>query len=362
MNLFGNKTIYFIDSENVNDNWLKVIDNLGKSDEIKVFYTEKSANISPASVKRLISDKVNLSWIECFTGKNALDFQLVTELGYCVGLNSKDKFVIVSNDKGYEAVVKYWVIKGIDISREEVEMENEKTLKRSRKKDTLRKTENRKKSDVSNNEILSKQVEAKRKVDVRNKNKKDENIKRVKKESVKTTEKNTNVINTNSDKTKKNNTNVKETYFGKTRETTKDVKKTVWKKKPTTDIEYVEYIGRTISVSNLSDYHIALTNLFGQGKGTKMYHMIKDDSVLRDKIGKTYIPNKFQRLDYLVRIFLSYNKMSLTDTMVIIGIVDDIKCKDLNEFYKKLSEKYGEEKGRELYNIFKGIFKILKDI
>lgn len=37
---------YFIDSENVGDNWVDLLDTTAEEDEILVFYTEKSPNMN----------------------------------------------------------------------------------------------------------------------------------------------------------------------------------------------------------------------------------------------------------------------------------------------------------------------------
>jgi hypothetical protein len=79
-------------------------------DEILVFYTEKSPHMSYEKVIELtrLSDRP-IQWIKCVEGSNALDFQLVTELGARVAMNPEYEFVIVSNDNGFDAAVKYWV-------------------------------------------------------------------------------------------------------------------------------------------------------------------------------------------------------------------------------------------------------------
>ena len=56
MSLFGSKTIYFIDSENVNENWIDTITDIKKSDEIKVFYTDKSTNVSMEKIEPNLMD------------------------------------------------------------------------------------------------------------------------------------------------------------------------------------------------------------------------------------------------------------------------------------------------------------------
>ncbi len=311
MSLFGNKTIYFIDSENVNDNWIDTIPQIKKTDEIKVFYTEKSTNVSYEKFSRIAEGEANLNWIKCFTGQNALDFQLVTDLGYCVAKGAKDTFVIISNDKGYDAVVNYWVVKGINISRVGVEMESPKKAKKK----------------------IATKAKAVKKVALKSKKKETTN-QEIKKQD-----------------TKKQESKSKEAS---------NIPKTLWKKKPSNEMGYVEAIGRCVSVKKLGDYHMVLTNLFGQEVGTKYYHMIKDDKELKDKVSKTYITNEEQRLDYLVRIFLAFNDKGFKDLQKILNVIKDKKCDSLNNFYKLLTESLKEEKGRMYYNILKGIYGVLK--
>lgn len=313
MSLFGNKTIYFIDSENVNDNWIDTIPEIKKSDEIKVFYTEKSTNVSYEKFSKIADGGASLNWIKCFTGQNALDFQLVTDLGYSVAKGVKDTFVIISNDKGYDAVVNYWVVKGINISRVGVEMESPKKQKRR----------------------VATKVKAVKKVALKKENKKQEEKKKETK------------------KRESNKLNNKEVA---------NSPKSLWKRKPSSEMGYVEAVGRCISVKDLGNYHMVLTNLFGQEVGTKYYHMIKDDNEIKAKVSKTYITNREQRLDYLVRIFLSYNKKDFKDLQKILNVINDKKCDSLNNFYKLLTENFKEEKGRMYYNILKGIYSVLKGV
>ena len=58
-----------------------------------------------------------IQWIKCVEGSNALDFQLVTELGARVATEPGHAFVIVSNDNGFDAVVTYWTQRGKDVRR-----------------------------------------------------------------------------------------------------------------------------------------------------------------------------------------------------------------------------------------------------
>ena len=111
-------TIYLVDSENVNDAWIALATNMEEDDEILVFYTEKSPHMSYEKVIELtrISDRP-VRWIKCVEGNNALDFQLVTELGARVATEPGCEFVIVSNDNGFDAAVKYWTARNVKVRR-----------------------------------------------------------------------------------------------------------------------------------------------------------------------------------------------------------------------------------------------------
>ncbi len=101
---------YFIDSENVGDNWIALLSVVSKEeDELLVFYTAKSPHMNYKNVILLKQSDIEVTFIECCEGNNALDFQLCTELGFRIPtLNNDGEFIIVSNDTGFDAVVRYW--------------------------------------------------------------------------------------------------------------------------------------------------------------------------------------------------------------------------------------------------------------
>lgn len=100
--------IYFIDSENVGDNWISLLNTVAPDDEILVFYTARSPHMNYKNLILLKQSPKEVTFIECCEGNNALDFQLCTDLGYRVRDLGEAEFIIVSNDTGFDAVVKYW--------------------------------------------------------------------------------------------------------------------------------------------------------------------------------------------------------------------------------------------------------------
>ena len=99
---------YLIDSENVGDFWIPLLELPGQDTELIVFYTRNSPHMSYESLIKLKESDRTVTFIKCYEGTNALDFQLVTELGYRISKNESDRFVIVTNDTGFDAAVKYW--------------------------------------------------------------------------------------------------------------------------------------------------------------------------------------------------------------------------------------------------------------
>ena len=108
---------YLIDSENVGDFWIPLLDLPAETAELIVFYTKNSPHMSYESLIKLKESDRKVTFIKCYEGTNALDFQLCSELGFLIALNKDDDFIIVTNDTGYDAAVKYWRRKEYSVKR-----------------------------------------------------------------------------------------------------------------------------------------------------------------------------------------------------------------------------------------------------
>ena len=109
--------IYLVDSENVGDIWVPLLVSSQEDDEVLVFYTTKSPHMNYENVRMLKETEKEADFIKCFEGSNALDFQLVSELGYRLSQNAGREYVIVSNDTGFDAAVRYWSTRKMPVSR-----------------------------------------------------------------------------------------------------------------------------------------------------------------------------------------------------------------------------------------------------
>lgn len=104
------RDIYLIDFENVASEGLSGITYLSEEDQVIIFYSNNSNRLT-MKMHILIGKSVcNLTYFEVTVGgKNALDHQISTYLGYLMGTNAAERnYYIVSRDMGYKHVANFW--------------------------------------------------------------------------------------------------------------------------------------------------------------------------------------------------------------------------------------------------------------
>ena len=101
------KNFYLIDTENVGDRWMDFINGMGESDVQVVFYFRNNSKLLEETYLRQRYNK-RIRWIECLTGSNALDHQLMGVLSYLVATNAEATYAICSNDLDYQNVIDFW--------------------------------------------------------------------------------------------------------------------------------------------------------------------------------------------------------------------------------------------------------------
>lgn len=128
---------YLVDTENVGSVWKLLLEDLTKRDTLMLFYTGNSPSVSYPDLNYILNYAGSFEMMECYTGKNGLDFQLVSYLGYLLKTAAKTDYIILSNDVGYDPVIKYWNDRGCSITRMTVS-----ELKKAAAKASLRAKEN----------------------------------------------------------------------------------------------------------------------------------------------------------------------------------------------------------------------------
>lgn len=108
-------TCFYVDSENV-PNWEPLLE--GKirfNDNIFVFSSVNATKVLEENLDKFRKEGALCTVVNCYTGKNAMDFQLVSLMGYMIHEFPKSHHTIISADTGYEPVKNFWEMSGVDI-------------------------------------------------------------------------------------------------------------------------------------------------------------------------------------------------------------------------------------------------------
>lgn len=100
--------LFLIDYENVNSAGLHGIGQASQDDRVILFYSHAANTLSFEIMDEMVSSGIMPERV-CLerTGKNALDFQLVTFLGYLIAKEKADAYYIISKDAGYQASIAF---------------------------------------------------------------------------------------------------------------------------------------------------------------------------------------------------------------------------------------------------------------
>lgn len=131
------RIIYLVDTENVGSSWKILLEKKTKNDKIYLFYTENSPHISYADMLEIVQYPNAFEAIPCCTGKNALDFQLASFLGFLIKSAPKTQYCIFSKDTGYDALVSFWSEKGYCVKRLDAVSFEQQKKKQPKKTTTL---------------------------------------------------------------------------------------------------------------------------------------------------------------------------------------------------------------------------------
>lgn len=110
--------VYLVDMENVALRWVFYLQTATAEDEFLLFYSKNTTcSLTFPVVQMLFDSEAKIRCVPCYVGENAMDFQLCSELGFCIAGNKTAKYAIVSGDTGYDPVVKHWQDMGVFVER-----------------------------------------------------------------------------------------------------------------------------------------------------------------------------------------------------------------------------------------------------
>ena len=100
---------YLIDYENVKSEGIKGIAQLSEEDRVVIFYSHNADTITFEAMDMIFNSKAQVSKYKILCGgKNALDFQLSTYLGYLIHEAKDSYFYIISKDNGFKHRILYF--------------------------------------------------------------------------------------------------------------------------------------------------------------------------------------------------------------------------------------------------------------
>lgn len=373
---------FLVDSENVNDNWLMLFDMADEDDEIVVFYTKKSPHMSYMSVIRLIeNNKINIRFEECYEGTNALDFQLVSYMGYLMGgggacsenecdaasaETGADEYIIMSNDTGYDPAVRFWKDKGYAVRRFNVNfckqaVQRRKNIKYQVVADIPSK-EDTANINTDNDAITAKSYNLNELIDGNHSSYTDSEPLS---DELSTNEDLPSIdkLMTNDDlpftdeQTPNNNSNKNEAAEAKASMDSIDTSDISEVSAASEDFDHFEVDSflNCMGKDNLLKLHETLVHVYGMKQGQIIYKTIKDKSY-------SFTPEKLTRKKKVERftgIIFAHSDINDPGNFVDFLEKNKNKTKNLNGIRSAITKSYGETDGLKYYSLFKPYFKII---
>lgn len=373
---------FLVDSENVNDNWLMLFDMADEDDEIVVFYTKKSPHMSYMSVIRLIeNNKINIRFEECYEGTNALDFQLVSYMGYLMGCGGAcsenecdaasaetgaDEYIIMSNDTGYDPAVRFWKDKGCAVRRFNVNfckqaVQRRKNIKYQVVADIPSK-EDTANTNTDNDAITAKSYNLNELIEGNHSSYTDSEPLS---DELSTNEDLPSIdkLMTNDDlpftdeQTPNNNSNKNEAAEAKASMDTIDTSDISEVSAASEDFDHFEVDSflNCMGKDNLLKLHETLVHVYGMKQGQVIYKTIKDKSY-------SFTPEKLTRKKKVERftgIIFAHSDIDDPGNFVDFLEKNKNKTKNLNGIRSAITKSYGETDGLKYYSLFKPYFKII---
>ena len=104
------RNTYLIDFENVGSEGLNGVATLTAEDRVILFYSANSNRMTVRAHQAIVASPAHFDYFEVAVGgKNALDHQLGTYLGYLVATNASERYFIVSHDNGFKFLSTFWL-------------------------------------------------------------------------------------------------------------------------------------------------------------------------------------------------------------------------------------------------------------
>lgn len=363
---------YFIDSENVNDVWVEgIVQSLGQKDHIYIFYSENSTHMKSDSVRRLMelgADRV--TWIRCYIGTNALDFQLVTVLG-AVASNgrSEDEFVIVSNDAGFDAVVSFWQDQGREVSRLKMDTSAGRTKRHAKARKPVRKFQSQK-PDLRPEARPQAQPETRTQQNPRAEQPKKQQpkaepakkqqpkVEQPKKQQPKAEQQKKQQPKAEQAKKQQQQPKAEK----KAKQEQPKQQKTVVQELSKRDQAILKSVCRSIPSKDAGQLHDALNTLLGAEDGMRIYNFLKKNQEEQKQLEGVLLPESGARASNYVRLIYAVAGVSEETGLTITDIYKTSRKDGLQGINLAMVKKFGQDDANKYYPDLKRHYRILEKI
>lgn len=359
------KRIYLVDSENVGDIWVPLLVASQPDEEVIVFYTQKSPHMNYENVRLLKETEKEAEFIKCFEGSNALDFQLVTQLGYMLCENQENCYVIVSNDTGFDAAVRYWKQRNMPVQRISGKELSRRLQQKTKTAEFLENSTEAATGQTA--EFLKHETEAAT----------EQTAEFLKHETV-TAEEQVQTENYAESEEMSEPEEIQmeipdeimrpdETTDGNQQDeevSDADPEKNIMVKTPEISKEQDEVIRSLltcISKDRLADFHNALVLFFGEEIGKELYQEAKNSSAYAICRENQNAISEEEKFDVYCQTVFAYSdpKLDCPEDFSSFLYKANAKRKNLNSLRAALQGHYGKDKGMKYYSLFKSHIKIM---
>lgn len=359
------KRIYLVDSENVGDIWVPLLVASQPDEEVIVFYTQKSPHMNYENVRLLKETEKEAEFIKCFEGSNALDFQLVTQLGYMLCENQEKCYVIVSNDTGFDAAVRYWKqrnmpvqrISGKELSRRlQQKTKTAELLENSTEAATGQTAEFLKHETEAatgqtaeflkhETEAAEEQVQTEKYAESEEMSEPEEIQMEMPDEIMRPDE----TADGNQQDEELSDADPEKNIMVKTPEISKE------------QDEVIRSLLTCISKDRLADFHNALVLFFGEEIGKELYQEAKNSSAYAICRENQNAISEEEKFDVYCQTVFAYSdpKLDCPEDFSSFLYKANAKRKNLNSLRAALQGHYGKDKGMKYYSLFKSHIKIM---
>ena len=359
------KRIYLVDSENVGDIWVPLLVASQPDEEVIVFYTQKSPHMNYENVRLLKETEKEAEFIKCFEGSNALDFQLVTQLGYMLCENQENCYVIVSNDTGFDAAVRYWKQRNMPVQRISGKELSRRLQQKTKTAELLENSTEAATGQTA--EFLKHETEAAT----------EQTAESMKNETVTAEEQvQTEKYAKSEEMSEPEEIQMEmpdeimrpdETADGNQQDeelSDADSEKNIMVKTPEISKEQDEVIRSLltcISKDRLADFHNALVLFFGEEIGKELYQEAKNSSAYAICRENQNAISEEEKFDVYCQTVFAYSdpKLDCPEDFSSFLYKANAKRKNLNSLRAALQGHYGKDKGMKYYSLFKSHIKIM---